>query len=84
MTSITITPPAAVRTPRGAPFAAYLFLGLLGWAERMASSRRQKLATADRQTEAARVRRLATQMMAQDPRYAADLFAAADRHERQA
>jgi hypothetical protein len=35
-----------------------------------------------RQAEAARVRQYAQEVMGQDPRFAADLFAAADRHER--
>ena len=82
MTTITVHTPAPVRAPRGAAWAAHLFALLLNsW--RQASERRQQhLALSTRQREAAEVRRLGQQMMAMDSRFAADLFAAADRHER--
>ncbi|MCY7315103.1 MAG: hypothetical protein LH480_05635 [Rubrivivax sp.] len=82
MTTITVRTPATVRAPRGAAWAADIFAaGLNAW-RLAAEGRQQRLATSTRQREAAEVRRLAQQMMAMDSRFAADLFAAADRHER--
>ncbi len=82
MHTITVNTPATVRAPRGAAWAASAFALLLnGWRDAHAR-RQQRLAMSTRQREAAEVRRLAQQMMAMDSRFAADLFAAADRHER--
>jgi hypothetical protein len=83
MTTITITRPAPVAAPRGALWAASAAAAVL----RAFASRRipadtlAREAQAERQAEAAKVRRLADQWHAVDPRFAADLYAAADRHE---
>lgn len=82
MTTITVNAPAKVSAPRGANFAATLFSALLRWFETKAEHRAERLEQASRQAESARVRLYAQEMLAQDPRFAADLFAAADRHER--
>lgn len=84
MTTITVHKPAAVRVPRAAPFAASLFIGFLEMCKRTLASSAQptKARTpADRNAEAVKVRRYADSIRAGDPRYAADLYAAADQHE---
>lgn len=82
MTTITVNTPAKVAEPRGARWAAIAFAGLLKWLETSAAQRELKRVVHSRTAEAARVRLYAQEVMAQDPRFAADLFAAADRHER--
>jgi hypothetical protein len=62
--------------PRGARVAADLFARLFGWAVRPAAKR-----TASRAEEAAAVRTMAYRVQRTDPGFAADLFAAASRHE---
>jgi len=85
MTTITVHPPAPVAEPRGAALAARLFMRLLeglesiGRARAMAALSRME---ATRVSEASRLRLFAQQWERQDPRFAADLYAAADRHER--
>jgi hypothetical protein len=82
MTTITVNAPAQVVAPRGATWAAEAFASLLNWIEAAGVQRHQRIEQAGRQAEAARVRLYAQDVLAQDPRFAADLFAAADRHER--
>ena len=82
MTTITVNTHATVLAPRGAEIAAAWFTALLNWFEKTTRRRAQQQAYATRIGEAARVRAYAQQIMAQDPRFASDLFAAADRHER--
>lgn len=82
MTTITINAPAKIAEPRGAAWAAAAFARLLQWMESSAARREAQRTEAGRVSEAARVRLYAQEVMAQDPRFAADLFAAADRHER--
>jgi hypothetical protein len=85
MTTITVNTPAKVTAPRGAVWAGKLFAVALGALERLSASvaeRQMHRVVSSREAEAARVRRYAQEVMAQDPRFAADLFAAADRHER--
>lgn len=82
MTTITVHAPVPVRTPRAAAWAAVLFTGLLSWFESGAAKRQERRAAADRGTEAAAVREYANRFASHDPRFAADLMAAADRHER--
>ena len=60
--------------PRGAWLAAQLFTRAAGWLRKPA----QPLSRA---AEAAQVREMAYQLMHTDPGFAADLFAAAARHE---
>jgi hypothetical protein len=82
MTTITVNTPQRVGAPLGATLAADLFLRVLGWFATVKTQRSHTLDEASRVGEAARVRRLAQEVMLDDPRFAADLFAAADRHER--
>jgi hypothetical protein len=84
MTSITVQVPRHIATPRGAALAAWLFRqGALGirW---VAGARRQRAARrlhTARAVDANLVRGHARLVAATDPGYAADLYAAADRHE---
>ena len=82
MSTIAVNTPVKVSAPRGAKLAAIWFSALLNWFETKAEQHTERREQADRQAEAARVRTFAQEMLAQDPRFAADLFAAADRHER--
>lgn len=85
MTTITVNTPVAVAAPRGARWAAAAFAQLLAWMERVTERRaesREVRAMKARVLEANRVRQLARDMAAYDPRFAAELYAAADRHER--
>ncbi len=81
MTSVTVTGiPAAVRAPRGAEWAAQA--AAVAWrllSQRSVSRRRVGPPSATR--AAAAVRAMARQHVATDPGFAADLMAAADRHE---
>jgi len=85
MTTITVHTPPPVAAPRGAALAATLFARVLealegiGRARAMAALSRME---ATRVSEASRLRLFAQQWERQDPRFAADLYAAADRHER--
>jgi len=81
MTTITIQKPATVRVPRAAPIAAAIALKLLDAVDQYVSRHRAQQAERGRIAEAAAVRRYADQVRALDPRFAADLCAAADRHE---
>ena len=82
MTSITVNAPVKTKAPRGANVAATWFMALLTWVKKLSHQRTESRQFAGRQDEAARVRTYAQQIMGDDPRFAADLFAAADRHER--
>jgi hypothetical protein len=82
MTTITVTRPATVVAPRGAAWAASLATSVLGLVSRTLESRAQTKALKTRAEEAAAVRGMAELVRRQDPRFAADLLAAADRHER--
>ncbi len=82
MNSITVIAPIKIAVPRGAAVAATWFVAFLGWLEKVADRREQSRQLVGRIEEAARVRSYAQQLVAHDPRHAADLFAAADRHER--
>ncbi len=81
MTTITVQKPAVVRVPRAAPIAAALFAKLIAIWEQTLTSRREARVVASRAAEAEEVRRYAETVRKADPRFAADLFAAADRHE---
>jgi hypothetical protein len=85
MTTLTTRHPIAVATPRGADWAAAAWIAvsrlgmqLQGWAQQ----RGKHAAATGRVSEANRLRHVARGFMSSDPRFAADLFAAADRHER--
>jgi hypothetical protein len=81
MTTITIRRPATVAEPRGARWAAQAAGSLLDALRRVQHYRSARRAAANRLDEAAAVRRLAVSWQDVDPRFSADLFAAADRHE---
>jgi hypothetical protein len=81
MTTITISKPADIRMPRAAPVAAGLYLRFLELCERTLSTKASAKKEQDRAGDAQYVRRIADSVRSIDPRYAADLYAAADRHE---
>jgi hypothetical protein len=84
MTTITVQSPRAVATPRGAVLGAWLFQVATRSLERLGAIRREyaeRRALANRIGDAASVRRYAQSVIQYDARFAADLFAAADRHE---
>jgi hypothetical protein len=82
MTTLTTLVPAAVPVPRGAPVAARLFGALLRAFQRAGADRVAKASRAARVKEAAATRRHAMRHLAHNPRFAEDLLAAAERHER--
>lgn len=83
MTTITVQLPArAVEAPRLTVFIATLFLQPLAWLQRSSAERAERRAVAERLAEAAAVRDYAQRFARHDPRFVADLLAAADRHER--
>lgn len=61
-------------TPRGAIFAAQVFARIAGWAK-------APVRKVSRAAEAAAVREMAVALQNTEPAFAADLFAAAARHE---
>lgn len=82
MAMLTVRTPVEVRAPRFAAVAAGLFarlLEVLDAAGRAVAASRQ---AAERQREARELRQFARLHASHDPRFAADLLAAADRHER--
>lgn len=81
MTTITINAPALVKAPRGAVLAGVWFSSLLNWLQSANQGRAQRRLQANRVAEANQVRQYAHEVMGQDRRFAADLLAAADRHE---
>ena len=85
MVTITVHTPSPVAVPRGAALAANLMSRVLNWLEAVAERRATAALrrNSDRRgIEAARLRRYAQTWVSQDPRFAADLMAAADRHDR--
>jgi len=83
MTSMTFqaASPFFMRPPRGARWAAAAFLRLI---EALDFSRKSAAVPRDsRAEEAESVREMARSVEACDPGFAADLYAAADRHETQ-
>lgn len=85
MTTISVQTPRTVATPRGAVLGAWLFQLATRAVQRLSqlrSEHAEQQALAGRISDAASVRRYAQNVMQYDPRFASDLFAAADRHER--
>jgi hypothetical protein len=82
MTVLTVHTPAPVQVPRFAPLAATLFARLLQALEAGGRALAASHAAAERQRQARELRQFALQHAGHDPRFAADLMAAADRHER--
>jgi len=80
MSQITLYAPAPVAVPRGAEWAARAFAGLLQLAERVWNGNSERRAHLRRLNEAAALRRVAAGISLNDPSFANDLFAAADRH----
>ncbi len=80
MSQITLHAPAPVAMPRGAEWAASAFAALLELAQRTWDMGKAQSAQLRRAHEAAALRRVATEVSRRDPAFAADLFAAADRH----
>jgi hypothetical protein len=84
MTSITVTGVPTVKAPRGALWAAGAAAAAWAGLSRWLGAQRRAGAAADTPAiEAARVREMARRFAAVDPGFAADLMAAADRHEAQ-
>ena len=85
MVTMTVHTPSPVAAPRGAALAANLMAQVLNWLEAV-GHRRATAATRRRESkrvmEAAELRRYAQTWVGHDPRFAADLLAAADRHDR--
>ncbi len=77
MGTMTLGHPAGAGATRRVSDAAVTFVATL--ASRLQPQKRDPRAL--RIDEAARVRRFAQRVMADDPRFAADLYAAADRHD---
>ncbi len=81
MTTITVLAPLHVRTPRVTRLAATVFLAVLRTVQRAAAGRAESRLVASRIREAAAVREYAQRFRNDDPRFASDLLAAADRHD---
>jgi hypothetical protein len=81
MTAITVQLPIRVAVPRASRWAASAFTGILSWFEQHNALRAERQLQADRAAEACAVRDYARRYALHDPRFAADLLAAADRHE---
>ncbi len=82
MTTILVHTPATVSAPRGAVWAGWLAGLLVDAVRRVSRQRRLRRAESARVAEAAALRTYAQDIAQGDPRFAADLHAAADRHER--
>lgn len=80
MTQVAIRTPAAIAMPRGATWAADFFAALAGAVHTLWAARPHADAALARGREAAALRRYASRMSNTDPAFAADLYAAADRH----
>jgi|OpeIllAssembly_1097287.scaffolds.fasta_scaffold184317_2 hypothetical protein len=84
MTTAIVHIPSPVLAPRGAALAANVMASVLAWLEAVGTARAAAHARRDQATriaEAAATRRYAQQWIERDPRFAADLLAAADRHD---
>lgn len=71
-----------MRIPRGARMAAEVFTAGARLLARMAAGTAPSAPIISRAREAADVRDMASRLQATDPGFAADLYAAADRHEK--
>ena len=81
MTTVTTVRPAPITIPRGAVWAAQAAVALADAWQRFFS--RRLLAPRSRAEEAESLRTYALSIRQADPGFAADLYAAADRHEAQ-
>lgn len=85
MTTVTVQTHAPVATHRGATLIANVLAHLMNWLEEVGRARAAgaiRRMEATRVTEAAQLRLYAQRWVDYDPRFTADLLAAADRHER--
>jgi len=78
MNTVTVNVPANVPAPRGAEWAAQAAAALLRAIAKWTAPRAQAKSPI---VEVAQLRALARTYLNSDPGFAADLFAAADRHE---
>jgi hypothetical protein len=81
---ITTGAPAAAVAPRGARWAAGAFVAAAQALQSWTAAWRSAPAMSTRAREAAALREHASSIARHDPRLAADLYAAADRHEQEA
>lgn len=81
MTTITVHSPIKVAAPRATRWAAGAFTGVLRWFENHNVERQARQMQTERAADAMAVREYANRFAQHDPRFAADLLAAADRHE---
>ena len=79
---IQVAPRIGPANPRGSRFVAWLFLAIGRGLQRLFSRPAPTVPARNPVQEAQAVRELALQYRRVDPRFAADLLAAADRHER--
>jgi hypothetical protein len=82
MTTVTVHTPAHVAEPRGARVAVAAVLALREAYASLRQGMARHHAYRSRVAEAARVRAMAREVARHDPRVAAEMLAAADRHER--
>lgn len=82
---IQVAPRVGPANPRGSRFVAWLFVSITRALQSLLSAPAPAPTTtrATPEQEAQAVRAMALQYQRVDPRFAADLMAAADRHERQ-
>jgi hypothetical protein len=83
MSSITVTGVPTIKSPRGAIWAARGAAAAWAALTRWLDGRKQQSVALGAAIEAARVRAMARRHASTDPGFAADLMAAADRHEAQ-
>ncbi len=81
MTTMIVNCPAPVAVPRGAAWGADVAARVLSFLGGLMARRAEHAQRSSLAAEAAYVRRLADDLRGMDPRFAADLYAAADRHE---
>jgi hypothetical protein len=81
MSTISVHSPIKVAVPRAALWAAAAFARLAGWVEGNRLAQAEQRRAQQRADEAAAVREYARRFASHDPRFAADLLVAADRHE---
>ena len=81
ITSQTFHPTPVLSIPRGARVAAEAFYSLLSGLTRLSARAVTAPVRGTRRTEAEQVRELARRYQQTDPGFAADLYAAAARHE---
>jgi len=85
MTTLTTQSPIAVAAPRAAAWAADAWIAVTRASSALQAWSRHRDVRGKvmgRVSEANRLRHVAQGFMSSDPRFAADLYAAADRHER--